>query len=386
MRVAIFVSDYHRRGGFPRHGTHLATALYRMGHDVTVYTRSIEADDRDAGIEFRTYSTVKGPLLLHMAYEPWRVTKLAREAADEFDVILSVGLPCLAPVVLFGPGTHRGYFVTSKSLFSPWAPRRIIEALRPFHRIVMFWEKKMLDGLYPRLVVVPNEALASEYTDLYRFPRNRVVLLPHMIDPDEFTFDPHLRAQTRDMLGVPEGTALLLWVGGRGRQKGLDVLADALKLLPRGAPWVAAFAGDGSAGKSLAARTARLVREGRVRLLGRVPDVRALYCASDLLVFPSRYDPWGLVATEALTCGLPVMVSANIGAAMAVREGENGFLLHSKGDPSELRDGIIEFLRTGGFDRQRVAQTVHWLDPHMVVEGLEGILAKVADEKERVPA
>ncbi|HVF12108.1 MAG TPA: glycosyltransferase, partial [Actinomycetota bacterium] len=159
MKVLIAASEYHRGGGFPRHAAQLATALKSRGHEVTVCTRRFERTDADDGITFKQYKTWDLSTLTQMATEPWALTRMFRRELHGYDVGICVGMPCLAPVVLVGPGTHRAWYETSKSRFGGGgALRRIIERFRPFHWTVMLWERAMLLGRHPRLVIVSGEA------------------------------------------------------------------------------------------------------------------------------------------------------------------------------------------------------------------------------------
>lgn len=67
----------------------------------------------------------------------------------------------------------------------------------------------------------------------------------------------------------------------------------------------------------------------RTRFLGFVNQstLPQVYCASDLLVLPSEYEPFGLVVNEAMLCGRAVIVSERVGAKFdLIREGETGFV------------------------------------------------------------
>lgn len=373
MRVVMATSEYHRGGGFPRAAADYAVGLARLGHEVVVHAREgrIEAGPDDQEIDFRPYRTTPGSTLLHMATEPVVVGRLLREAAADADLVLSVGIPTRSEAVLLGPGTHRAWYRRSRRAVPLWSPRRWGEPLRPFHRVVLAWEGTMLEGRFPRLVVVPDPGHAAEYAELYGFPPERVVQVPYPVDLDAFRFDAAARTRVREELEVPEGVPLLLNIARRGRQKGLDVLARGLTDLARDVDFRAVFAGDGSASRAVEAATEDLRRSGRVHLLGRVPEVAPLYSAADAFVFPSRYDPWGLVVTEALACGTPVVCSADIGAATAVREGENGLLFDDVEDPAHVRARIGELLaRRGDLDREQVAGSVTWLGREAVARRL----------------
>ncbi len=75
-----------------------------------------------------------------------------------------------------------------------------------------------------------------------------------------------------------------------------------------------------------------------------------MYAASDILVLPSEYEPFGLVVNEAMLCRCPVIVSDRVGARFdLVREGETGFVFPC-GDSDALVAALLQALR----DRARL--------------------------------
>jgi glycosyltransferase involved in cell wall biosynthesis len=122
--------------------------------------------------------------------------------------------------------------------------------------------------------------------------------------------------------------------------KGVDVALDAFAgSRLRGA---ARFlvAGDGPERAELERRAV----EG-VEFLGpQTPEsLRRLYHSADVLVFPSRYDPWGLVLNEAACAGLAAVASDGAGATRdLLRDGENGLVV-SAGDVAAMRVAFDRF-------------------------------------------
>jgi glycosyltransferase involved in cell wall biosynthesis len=89
------------------------------------------------------------------------------------------------------------------------------------------------------------------------------------------------------------------------------------------------FAGDGPERSNLEDRATELGLAERVRFLGFLnqSQLPSTYCASDLLVLPSLFEPFGLVVNEAMLCGLPIAVSDRVGARFdLVRPDENGYV------------------------------------------------------------
>lgn len=107
----------------------------------------------------------------------------------------------------------------------------------------------------------------------------------------------------------------------------LDAFAAARQTAAQGQSWGLLIRGDGPILPSLKEHTRHLGLES-VHFLPGVPwyEVPATLALGDVLVLPSRSEPWGLVVNEAMVCGLPVLVSDRCGcAADLVRENENGF-------------------------------------------------------------
>lgn len=85
--------------------------------------------------------------------------------------------------------------------------------------------------------------------------------------------------------------------------------------------------------------------EGSFRYLGIIPKLalRDLYSSSSVFVLPSLADSFSLATLEAMACGLPVIVSENTGAADALDQGKQGFVVPVR-DPEAIREHL-EFLR-----------------------------------------
>ncbi len=81
------------------------------------------------------------------------------------------------------------------------------------------------------------------------------------------------------------------------------------------------------------------------------------YVAADVVVMPSLYESFGMVALEAMACGTPVVASQVGGLAYLVREGETGYLVPDR-DPVELADRLSRLLSNAQLRAQMGAQAV----------------------------
>ncbi|MBI1779138.1 MAG: glycosyltransferase [Proteobacteria bacterium] len=123
---------------------------------------------------------------------------------------------------------------------------------------------------------------------------------------------------------TPEEAPLLLALGRLHEAKAFDVLLAALTDLPGVYLWIA---GEGPLRGALEQLAATLGLIDRVRFLGWRNDRASLLAAADLCVFPSRYEPFGIVSIEAWANRVALVAAASVGPADLIRNGEDGLLV-----------------------------------------------------------
>ena len=89
----------------------------------------------------------------------------------------------------------------------------------------------------------------------------------------------------------------------------------------------------------------------RVLFLGKLESVAELLACADLFLLPSEQESFGLVALEALACGVPVIGTGGSGLAEVVDDGETGFL-HAVGATAEMAESGTRLLRDGALWRR----------------------------------
>lgn len=169
-----------------------------------------------------------------------------------------------------------------------------------------------------------------------RWPAGRVHYLPN--------FAPDLgqtEQVSRSALGLPDGSRMVLALGRLHRNKGFDVLIQAMALLPDVHLLVA---GNGPEREALAALAGRRGLSQRVHLLGWREDTGGLLKAADLLVCASRVEPLGNVIIEGWAAGRPVIAAAAAGPCELIRDGDDGVLVPID-DPNALAEAIGRVLQ-----------------------------------------
>jgi glycosyltransferase involved in cell wall biosynthesis len=183
-----------------------------------------------------------------------------------------------------------------------------------------------------------------------------VVALYNGVDVEQFR--PRDRTTCRSALGLPEGRALVLYVGGLIERKGVNTLISALAGKAMADQSVEIYlAGEGPQEAALKALASTHGVSHRVHFLGRVSKDRMhLWMgAADVLVLPSSSEGRPNVVLEAMASGTPVVATAIKGTTELVSNGEDG-LLFEPGDVAGLAGCLRMLLRQPGLAAQLSAR------------------------------
>lgn len=189
----------------------------------------------------------------------------------------------------------------------------------------------------------------------YRMPPERIH--PGVLPADVEAF---AAAQAATPARPPVRPFTIGFVGKFIPCKAVDDLISAVAQMPRDEPWELRLIGDGPLRTELAMLVAEHGLTDRVHFLGfrNTDEVPALVADLDALVLPSRREPRGLVAVEAMAARVATVVSSATGVwgpADAIRDGETG-LVYAVGDIAALARHL-ESLRTDPHLRARLARS-----------------------------
>jgi len=202
-------------------------------------------------------------------------------------------------------------------------------------------------------IVAATQAELAQFQWLYHADTRRVAVIPPGVDTGHFY--PIPEDEAREFAGVPADKRMLLFVGRVEPLKGIDSLLQAIAILRAQDPALGAAlclaAIGGEPDDDRADETAEMARlqelrrdlhiEDVVTFLGRKAQdtLPYYYSAAEVVVVPSHYESFGLVALEAMACGTPVVASETGGLAFLVRDGETGFHVPT-GDPEALAERL----------------------------------------------
>ncbi|MCW3064304.1 MAG: glycosyl transferase group 1 [Solirubrobacterales bacterium] len=193
-------------------------------------------------------------------------------------------------------------------------------------------------------VITCSHYMRGHVADVYGIDEARVTVIPNGIDPDDLQPVDDLVA-LRARFAAPDERLVLL-VGRLVYEKGFHLALDALPRLARRLPGVRFLvAGSGTAEADLKAQARRRGLADRGTFLGWIGDdvLHSLYRIADLCVVPSIYEPFGLVALEAMASGCPCIV-ADVGGLREVVPNPDVGLRFTARDPRSLAEAMERVL------------------------------------------
>ncbi|HSD78347.1 MAG TPA: glycosyltransferase family 4 protein [Solirubrobacteraceae bacterium] len=345
-RVLILSWEYPPivEGGLARHVRKLAEGLVAEGATVHVLTRGREGDlpqEVRAGVRVHRLPEPRKPKDLG-AFVTW-IEALNQDMLDagralaarlRLDVVHGhdwlvasagarlaheAGVPYLTTIHATEHGRHQGWVDKH-----PQSHIHGVEA----------WMAQRADG-----VVVCSAYMRDHVADVFGVPERRISVIPNGIDPADLGCVADLDG-LRARFAAP-GEKLVLLVGRLVYEKGFQLALDALGgrdgVIARvgGVRFLVAGSGPHEAELRAQARRLRLARHGA--FLGWIGDdvLHSLYRIADLCVVPSIYEPFGLVALEAMASGCPCIVADTGGLREVVPNDDVGLRFRSR-DPRSL--------------------------------------------------
>jgi glycosyltransferase involved in cell wall biosynthesis len=192
-----------------------------------------------------------------------------------------------------------------------------------------YWEKQAFSQA--KSIIAVSEKVAKELVSI-GVPRQKIRVIVNGVDLQEFTPG----VTSRSLLGLPENVNLALFAGDiRISRKNLDTVLHALVKVPE----LHLAVVGGTQDSPYPAMAKALNISERVHFLGYRHDMPQIQRASDLFVFPSRYEPFGLVVIEAMASGLPVITATTTGAADLLNP-DSGIVLEDCDDVEALAHAL----------------------------------------------
>lgn len=344
MRLAVLTTNLVHTTGEGRILESLLKGLLERGYAVDLFTTHLESD-----------LAARPGLTLHRI-KTWRGGVTA--------MVVQFGL--LAPLYFWRASRHTRYdLVVGNSLnvyvrqdlnicnFCHNAWQKLPESVERragwrglvsgFLRWYWAWAERRLFPRLARQVLADSQLTKAGLENEAAFPAGQVEVMTNGVDLAEFSpvESASRREELQRELGLPVDPAkiYLVFVGDLSSpRKGLQNLLRAVHNLSD--PRLHLIVAGNRAGNIFEAQVERLGLTGAVSFVGHQARVAEVYRAGDLLVFPTLFEPWGLVVGEAMACGLPVITTGQCGAAEMITPGQDGLIVADPHDLTALQEAI----------------------------------------------
>jgi UDP-glucose:(heptosyl)LPS alpha-1,3-glucosyltransferase len=292
MRVALVIEKFSPAGGVERQCSYLARGLLSRGHEVHVFARQIAPSPgvvpHEVGAGGHGFADAVRPLLQR----------------ESFDLIHSFMRTDHQDVLRLGGGTHREYLIRTDPVYNPLA--RLWRKVRPKERRELELEARSFRPEASKKIVAVSRRVKEETIRHYGVPADKIVVIHNGVDGAEFKPSAEARTLIRNQIGLAESDYMLLFVGSGFRRKGLPAAIRAVDRVP--------------SAKLVVAGEGRAPAHPRVLMLGRRTDVAHLYAAADAFIFPTLYDPFPNAVLEAMSSGIPAIVSRVAGVSEVIAD------------------------------------------------------------------
>lgn len=194
-------------------------------------------------------------------------------------------------------------------------------------------------------VVAVSDWMRSEVVSEFKIPPEKAVSIPNAVDVAKFEKQVDVAA-ARSRWHVGPEDKLATAVGRLTSQKGFDDLIRAYPRIRRSVPNARLLVvGDGYMRGQLEALAEKEKVKGATTFAGFVsdPDLVDAVKASDVVVVPSRFEPFGIIALEAMAAGVPVVVSKVGGLAEIVDDYVDGLEVEPN-NPDSIADATVRVL------------------------------------------
>jgi glycosyltransferase involved in cell wall biosynthesis len=399
MEIAYFVYEFppYLVGGLGTYAEYMTRELIRMGHDITAFSmHSKDAPTRDVykGVEIHRpiVENMNFSLLLPM-FIPEEIRKWSEDGQKLFSNVFLYNVLSASKLVndLVRTEKHKidlvvshdwlgsiGGILASRGLGKPLICHvHSTEQGRSGNGSETLKRLERMAADHAERIVTVSYAMRDHLVGL-GYDEKKIRVVYNGIDVEEYSPDKvsfEEARMVRKNMGVKDDEFLILFVGRLDWVKGADMLLQSMpEILSRVPKAKLAIIGVGNQQEMLKHDALMLGLDGKVILKFEfLPEEEKMkyYAASDVCVFPSKYEPFGIVCTEAMAFGKPVVVGARDVSGLreqVISSGPNqcGFHINPY-DPSDIAKFVVTLLEDGELRkklgenaRKRVLEAFTW--------------------------
>jgi UDP-glucose:(heptosyl)LPS alpha-1,3-glucosyltransferase len=322
-KLAILLFKYFPYGGLQKDFLGVADELISRGHELKVFTRSWEGSIPE-GLDVITL----GERGKSNYTKNKNFVKAAYHSVQDF-----------SPDIIFGFNKMPGldlYFAADTCFAKQALKKNKLQKFTRRFKQSMQFEKDVFSKESDTKILSLNESQANEFKDFYSTQHERITIVPPGINKNWTDHDP---LNIYNVLNIPLGEKILLFVGSDFSRKGLDRAIHAVNHLnEKDISSNLVIIGDDNP-KPYERLIATASLSDKVFFLGPRKDVASFMKSADLLIHPAREEAAGNIIIEAIVSGLPSLVTSEVGFSNEVLKYKSGTVL--KGEFNQNRFNML---------------------------------------------
>lgn len=370
MHVLMLSWEYppHVVGGLGKHIIDLLPALTYEDVDVSLFTPMLNGGEPDEIVARRTRVARVAPayadnsdffaFVSHINQQLVQGVHLLWEKGMRFDIIHNhdwmtaeaavtlqdeLGIPMMTTIHATERGRWQGTLANEHSLHIDTIERGLVSNAQR--------------------VVVCSHYMAEQVVSYFSAPTSKIDVVPNAVYVRPGPFAHHGERQAFRRRFAADNEHLAFFIGRLVYEKGVHILLDAWAQVLQHVPGRLVIAGVGPNSDDYLAQVDALGLNGRVVFTGQISDEdrERLYHTADVAVFPSIYEPFGIVALEAMAAHCPVVVTQTGGLQEIVRPHETGIVV-APNHVDALVWGMLHTFQHPKWARARAQNALHDLE------------------------
>jgi UDP-glucose:(heptosyl)LPS alpha-1,3-glucosyltransferase len=305
-RIAFLRRRFSPTGGAERYLLRLASGLAAHGHPITLYCEEWSPSENPFQEVRKVDSDDPTSFARKVMAQPMR---------DRHDIVFSLERVPGCDLYRAGDGVHADW-LAYRQAYHP-VRGRVRTLLRAKNRELCKLEARVFEPGGVKRVICNSHFVANQIINRFGFREDKIDVIYNGVPYQQFSMGD--RALGRKALGLNADDYVVLLVGAGAERKGHAIARDAVRNLKK--------------------KYAKLV------IIDSPPKVAMphVYAAADVFLLPTLYDPFANVTLEALAAGLPVITSAQNGAAEIMENEKTGFIL-PRADDDKLLVHLLDHL------------------------------------------
>lgn len=317
MKIALTATQYNRHGGEARYSVELAENLYKKGHEVHVYTSKVST--KSEGITFHHLPNIPPEYPRVLSYIPYFIQNCLNFRSHDFDIVHTAGNESLYQDIITTHSIHAAGMEYKKKYSST--------GVGVLDKVLLTVENHIYTKQLFKKAICASESTKAELQHFYKIPDELIEVIPYGVNPDEF-YPYENKNKDSDKITLMIVATEFLRKGVPELIHATNILAEKhdIRLMVVGSPSVEGNGRGKDYYDSLANKN--------IIFTGKVDNLNDYYNMTDIFVFPTKYEAFGLPLLEAMSCGLPV-ITTNIGAGNLITNYKDGIWFD---DPTSVDD------------------------------------------------